>query len=78
MNPLSIKIEAGKSYTQVGNFFSRFLLLQENLKNYNSILLITEDEYSQKSYEKLSTYFEIPFFKIIHEYELTYLEEGLF
>lgn len=76
MNPLKTTLKPGVSYTETGNFFSRFFLLQANIQQHGSILLITEDEYSVKQYKKLCEYFEVPFFMMEQSYEYTYLQNA--
>jgi len=53
MITLNLPLKNHTSYTNTGNFFSKSLILKENLKKEKSLLLIVEKESDKKMYEKV-------------------------
>ena len=53
MLTLNITFKKNTSYTNTGNFFSKSLILKENLEKKKNMLLIVEKESDKKMYEKV-------------------------
>ena len=59
MPTLNIPFKKNTSYTNTGNFFSKSLILKENLEKKKNMLLIVEKESDKKMYEKVFSHLSV-------------------
>ncbi len=58
---LDIKLAHNTSYTNTGNFFSKSLIIKENLKHHKKIALVIDSEKTSNQYKKTLQYLRVSF-----------------
>ena len=71
---LDISLKNRTSYTNTGNFFSKSLILKENLEKQKTILLIVEKESDKKMYEKIFSHLWVEYKDIKTIWDYIHLE----
>ncbi|MCD5380449.1 DEAD/DEAH box helicase, partial [Candidatus Gracilibacteria bacterium] len=68
---LAIQLEKNHSYTNSGNFFSKSLLIKENLEEHKKIVLVVENEKLVNQYKKVFEYIRVNYQEVDNYSSLT-------